>query len=114
MKLLLDTNAFMWWDSDLSQLSAPALTALHDPANEVWFSVVNVWEMVIKAQLGKLALRVPLADIVAQQQSNGLRTLDVTVAHVLAVESLPPSPQGSIRSSPPGSGQLGRRGARHE
>jgi PIN domain nuclease of toxin-antitoxin system len=89
MKLLLDTHAFIWWDSDPAQLSAPALAALRDPANEVWLSVVSVWEMVIKAQLGKLTLRVPLADIVSQQQANGLQVLSVTLAHTLAVEALP-------------------------
>ncbi len=88
MKLLLDTHAFIWWDSDPTQLSAPALAALRDPANEVWLSVASVWKMAIKAQLGKLTLRLPLADIVRQQQSNGLRVLPITLAHVLAVEGL--------------------------
>jgi PIN domain nuclease of toxin-antitoxin system len=90
MKLLLDTHAFIWWDSDPAQLSAAALSALCDPANEVWLSVASVWEMVIKAQLGKLTLRLPLVGIVSQQQANGLRVLPVTLAHVLAVEGLPP------------------------
>lgn len=90
MKLLLDTHAFIWWDSDPTQLSAPALAALRDPANEVLLSVASVWEMVIKAQLGKLTLRLPLADIVTQQQGNGLLLLPVTLAHVLGVEGLPP------------------------
>jgi PIN domain nuclease of toxin-antitoxin system len=89
MKLLLDTHAFIWWDSDPTRLSAPALAALLDPANEVWLSVASVWEMVIKVQLGKLALRLPLADIVSQQRANGLRVLPVALAHVLAVEGLP-------------------------
>lgn len=89
MKLLLDTHTFIWWDSDPAQLSAPALAAVRDPANEVWLSVASVWEMVIKAQLGKLTLRLPLADIVAQQQANGLRILPVTMAHALGVEGLP-------------------------
>ncbi len=53
------------------------MAALLDPANEVWLSVASVWEMVIKAQLGKLTLRLPLADIVTQQQANGLRILPV-------------------------------------
>ncbi len=43
MKLLLDTHAFIWWDSDPAQLSAPVLAALRDPANEVWLSVASVW-----------------------------------------------------------------------
>lgn len=90
MKLLLDTHAFIWWDSDPAQLSAAALATLRDPVNEVWLSVVSVWEMVIKAQLGKLTLRLPLVGIVNQQQVNGLRVLPLTLAHVLAVEGLPP------------------------
>jgi PIN domain nuclease of toxin-antitoxin system len=89
MKLLLDTHVFIWWDSDPARLSAPALAALRDPANEVWLSVASVWEMVIKAQLGKLTLRLPLADIVRRQQGNGLQVLPVTLAHALAVEGLP-------------------------
>ena len=90
MKLVLDTHAFIWWDSDPARLSPAALAALRDPANEVWLSAASVWELVIKAQLGKLALRLPLADIVSQQQANGLRILPVTLAHVLGVEGLPP------------------------
>ena len=90
MKLLLDTHAFIWWDSNPGQLSAPALAALRDPANEVWLSMASVWEMVIKAHLGKLTLRLPLADIVSQQQANGLRVLPVALAHALGVEGLPP------------------------
>lgn len=89
MKLLLDTHAFIWWDSDQSRLSAAALAAIRDPANEVLLSVVSVWEMQIKSQLGKLPLAQPLPVIIAQQQTNGVKVLDITLPHVLAVESLP-------------------------
>ncbi len=90
MNLLLDTHTFSWWDSDPGRLSAPALAALRDSANTVWLSVVSVWEIVIKAQLGKLTLRLPLPDIVARQQANGLQILPVGLAHTLTVEKLPP------------------------
>jgi PIN domain nuclease of toxin-antitoxin system len=39
--------------------------------------------------VGKLTLRLPLADIVSQQQANGLRILVVTLGHTLGVERLP-------------------------
>jgi PIN domain nuclease of toxin-antitoxin system len=45
--------------------------------------------MVIKAQLGKLTLRLPLADIASQQQANGLQILPVNLTHALALEGLP-------------------------
>jgi PIN domain nuclease of toxin-antitoxin system len=90
MKLLLDTHAFIWWDSDPTRLSAAALAALHDPANQILVSVASVWEMIVKAQLGKLALRLPLADIITQQRANGCHVLEITLTHAMAVEGLTP------------------------
>ena len=95
MKLLLDTHAFIWWDSDPTQLSATVLAALLDPANEVWLSVASVWEIVIKVQLGKLTLRLPLADIVSQQRANGLRVLPVALGHASGGRGAAPDPQGA-------------------
>ena len=90
MNLLLDTHTFIWWDINPANLSPRALSALRDPANTKWISVVSIWEMVIKNQRGKLTLHQPLSQIVAQQQANGLQVLVVSLAHVLAVEGLPP------------------------
>ncbi len=59
MKLLLDTHAFLWWDADQARLSSGALAACLDPANSLFLSIASVWEMQIKMQLGKLALRLP-------------------------------------------------------
>jgi PIN domain nuclease of toxin-antitoxin system len=89
MKLLLDTHTFVWWDSDLSQLSASALNALKDPANSLVLSVVSIWEIVMKQQLNKLTLHLPLISILSQQENNGLEILGVQLDHVLAVEKLP-------------------------
>src|SRR5262245_23563310 len=89
MKGLLDTHTFMWWDSEPSKLSAPVLAFLHDPANTLLLSVVSVWEILIKLQLGKLMLGSPLATVLSQQQVNGLQILPVRLDHVMAVENLP-------------------------
>jgi hypothetical protein len=41
--------------------------------NSLHLSLASVWELQIKMQLGKLALRLPLADVLRdQQQQNGL------------------------------------------
>jgi PIN domain nuclease of toxin-antitoxin system len=46
--------------------------------------------MQIKRQLGKLQLRLPLAEMIAsQQQTNQIAVLSVNLAHVLVLESLP-------------------------
>ena len=90
MKLLLDTHAFIWWDSDPSKLSADALEALQDREGLVMLSVASVWEMQIKSQLGRLTLDLPLAEIVrTQQTANGIQILPVELEHVLALDALP-------------------------
>jgi PIN domain nuclease of toxin-antitoxin system len=86
---ILDTHTFIWWDSDLPKLSPKAAAFIVDPANTIVLSVASVWEMVIKTQLGKLTLSKPLATIIAQQQANGILVLEATLAHILAIESLP-------------------------
>lgn len=46
--------------------------------------------MQIKLQLGKLSLRLPLAEvIVSQQQTNDIQVLPVALEHVLALQGLP-------------------------
>jgi PIN domain nuclease of toxin-antitoxin system len=90
VRLILDTHTFMWWDSDPAKLSATALALCNDPANELLLSVTSLWEMQIKHQLGKLSLRVPLAEMISQQQAtNGVIILPILPAHVFALERLP-------------------------
>lgn len=90
MKLLLDTHTFIWWDSAPAKLSPQALTLCQDPQNVLLLSVVSVWEMQIKLQLGKLRLALPLRDIVeSQRRTNNIEILPVTLEHTLALENLP-------------------------
>jgi PIN domain nuclease of toxin-antitoxin system len=90
VKLLLDTHAFIWWDGDQSKLSAAALGACQSLANSLHLSLASVWELQIKMQLGKLALRLPLADVLRdQQQQNGMALEPVTLEDILALSALP-------------------------
>lgn len=89
MKLLLDTHAFIWWDSDPSRLSPRVLSLLQDRSSTVLLSVVSIWEMLVKLQLGKLSLRLPLSEIVAHQVANGVQILPVSLEHVMGLENLP-------------------------
>ena len=90
MKLLLDTHTFIWWDSEPTKLSQRALELCRDSSNILLLSVTSIWEMQIKSQLGKLPLRIPLAQMInTQQQNNQIELLSITVSHVLALNSLP-------------------------
>ncbi len=89
MRLLLDTHAFIWWDNR-THLSTRALAACLDPANTRSLSIVSIWELQIKIQLGKLTLRLPLADVLRDQQNNGLQIEPLSVDDVLVLAQLPP------------------------
>jgi PIN domain nuclease of toxin-antitoxin system len=90
VKLLLDTHAFIWWDSDPGRLSPRALSLCQDPGNQLHLSVASLWEIQVKSRLGKLKLATPLLDIVAmQQEANGLVLLSIHPTHTYALDALP-------------------------
>jgi PIN domain nuclease of toxin-antitoxin system len=47
MQALLDTNAFLWWVTNDKKLSSTAHTIISNPQNEIFFSIVSGWEIVI-------------------------------------------------------------------
>lgn len=86
MKLLLDTNSLIWLLTEPERLSATTLETIERTSNDVYVSVVSVWEIEIKAAKGRLRAPADLAGALDQQM---FKPLVVTMAHVLAVESLP-------------------------
>ena len=90
MKLLLDTQVLLWADSDPDKLSPRARNLLSDSANARLLSVASLWEIQIKAQLGKLQLRLPLAKLIEEQaRKNAVEILPITASHVFDLGQLP-------------------------
>jgi PIN domain nuclease of toxin-antitoxin system len=86
MKLLLDTHVLLWWLDDPAELSEPAAAAIRDVANVVSVSAATAWEIVIKKALGKLEAPDNLDEVL---RTCHFTPLPITVAHALAVQSLP-------------------------
>lgn len=87
MKLLFDTHAFLWWDSQPEKLSSTDLDLCRDPDNSLIFSVAAAWEIQVKTQLGKLRIRRALDELLAEQQKvNHLIVLPVSLDHVLTLQ----------------------------
>ncbi|MEI6547830.1 MAG: PIN domain-containing protein, partial [Burkholderiales bacterium] len=53
MRLLLDTRVFLWAVAG-SRLLKPAARRLIEDADEVFVSAASIWEIAIKARLGKM------------------------------------------------------------
>ncbi len=60
---MLDTSILIWWLSEPERLGSATADLIADPGNAISCSVVNLWEIQIKTQLGKLDLAMPLAAI---------------------------------------------------
>lgn len=90
MRYLLDTQAFIWLDSDPDKLSPKVSAIAGDSQNVLFLSLASAWEMQIKLQLGKLTLPAPLTAIMRnQRKTNQIKLLHITLQHILALESLP-------------------------
>jgi PIN domain nuclease of toxin-antitoxin system len=89
VRYLLDTHAFLWIAEDDPRLDANVRALFADVGNEIFLSAASVWEMAIKASLGKLMLAVPLARLVAGGVERGIRLLAVECEHTYRVEHLP-------------------------
>jgi PIN domain nuclease of toxin-antitoxin system len=88
MNVLLDTHVLLWGLTNESKLSARVSDLL--PRADTWFSVASLWEILIKAQTGKISLPRPTGPfLISKLKSNGVRLLPITPDHVLRIESLP-------------------------
>ncbi len=90
MRALLDTNAWLWMTVASERLGPRTRALLADSANELFLSVVSAWEIVIKAQLGKLRVGAAPEDFVRTRlRLQSIASLELSLDHVLAVAHLP-------------------------
>jgi PIN domain nuclease of toxin-antitoxin system len=86
MRFLLDTHILYWWFYEPRKLSLGAVTALKD-AEEIFFSSASLWEIAIKARLGKI--KADPRQIVHWTEQNDFVELPVFSRHTLLVATLP-------------------------
>jgi PIN domain nuclease of toxin-antitoxin system len=86
LRLLLDTNAYIWAITRPSELSTVARQAIEDPGNHRFVSIASLWEMAVKLSVGKLSLPANYMDGV---DHIGAELLPITVPHLMQVQSLP-------------------------
>ena len=86
MRVLLDTHLLLWALGAPSKLPAAARKLIND-AN-VYVSAASIWEISIKAALGKLSA--DPREVLAALEPAGFLELPVTGAHAARVVNLPP------------------------
>jgi PIN domain nuclease of toxin-antitoxin system len=87
MRLLLDTHVFLWAVAGSASLKPAARRAI-ESADCVYVSAASIWEVAIKARLGKIDA--DPAALVAAIDDSGFVELPVTAAHAAGVAALAP------------------------
>jgi PIN domain nuclease of toxin-antitoxin system len=91
MRLLLDTHIFLWFITGDNRLSADLQESIRKPDNEVYLSVVSLWEASVKYQIGKLPLPQPPGSYLPLQRERHLiASLPLDEASVGQLANLPP------------------------
>ena len=85
MNLLLDTHILLWHLGDNPRLKTEHSRLIEDPANNIYFSIVGLWEIAIKTSLGKLTVTQPLNRIIPRE----VHVLDITISHLMQLQTLP-------------------------
>lgn len=89
MRLLLDTHLLLWSLAEPARLDATMRSALEEPDNEVLFSAASLWEIAIKAGLGRLDFNFNPQKILQAALETGFIELPVRSEAAVLVATLP-------------------------
>jgi len=90
VRLLLDTHLVLWAALRVKMLPAGVADILNDPANQLLFSVVSVWEVAIRFALRRADFTTDPVVLRQELLNNGYTELPITGPHAIAVAGLPP------------------------
>jgi PIN domain nuclease of toxin-antitoxin system len=90
VRVLLDTHLLLWASVRPDLLPDAARILFDDSDNELFFSVVSVWEVAIKRGLGRRDFQVDPSVLRHGLIENGYGELTITSHHAVAVSLLPP------------------------
>jgi PIN domain nuclease of toxin-antitoxin system len=90
MKILLDTHIFLWFITNNKRLSDKCYDAISNRDNEIYLSVISVWEAMIKYQLGKLPLpESPDIYLPKQREKHFISSLSIDENTITQLAKLP-------------------------
>jgi PIN domain nuclease of toxin-antitoxin system len=88
MKLLVDTQSFIWFVENDKLLPAKIKKALEDSENNIIISIASLWEMTIKVTLGKLHISDDIERIFDKIYQNGFEILPILPEHIIKLSTL--------------------------
>jgi PIN domain nuclease of toxin-antitoxin system len=87
--MLLDTQLLIWAAYAPQRLASPFAAELVDRHNDIRYSLASLWEVAIKASLGREDFQVDPPALRRGLLREGFQELPIQAEHVLAVRDLP-------------------------
>jgi PIN domain nuclease of toxin-antitoxin system len=89
VRILLDTHVLLWCLAEERRLDRATRSLIEDPSTEVLFSAASIWEIAIKAGLGRADFRLPPGEIAQAATDTGFAELPVRSSAACLVAELP-------------------------
>lgn len=89
MRILQDTHILLWALAEPERLGRRTRASLEDPANEIQFSAASIWEIAIKAALGRPDFSIDPDEIFKAAVTTGFVEMPVRAQAAMAVARLP-------------------------
>lgn len=88
MTYLLDTHTLLWFLENDPQLPTTTRLRIEETPN-IFVSIISLWEIAIKTNLGKLTLQIPFTDLQTELTAQNLTQLPITFTDLTTYQSLP-------------------------
>jgi PIN domain nuclease of toxin-antitoxin system len=88
MKVLVDTQSFIWFVEDNEKLPDSIRIIMEEPDNILFISIACLWEITIKMSLEKLKLSGNIETIIEQTNANGFEILPIEPKHLITLATL--------------------------
>jgi PIN domain nuclease of toxin-antitoxin system len=89
MKVLIDTQLWLWLMEDSPRVSVEARSIFSDPRNEIVWSAASIWEIAIKSAQKRDDFRADAAEVVEYLRRGPFEECAILVEHTLQVSRLP-------------------------
>lgn len=89
MRFLLDTHIFLFFINGDHSISKKVIDIINNHDSEKYISVVSIWEITIKLNIGKLKLRDDINSIYQLLEKHGVKILQPSKSDFITYFTLP-------------------------
>ena len=89
MNILLDTHTFIWFLAGNQLLSKKARGVIENIDNNIFISIVSLYEIAIKLKIGKIGFDKPVSAFFNDISEYNLTLIPISENHLVAYDSFP-------------------------